>query len=164
MHTKRIIDCVVLSTNCKKCECKPVEKKKKKNGGGNVEPIEKGYQEEDESDLWTSSIFTTQASTLAEDGAVAETTIGASQQETEYISITTDNVAVPVITPCRASINLLLVVTPVKYAHTPVSCYQGYMSSPLDAPIARSHILCTTVCISIKERHQPVYTKEAHPL
>ena len=30
MQTKRIIDCVVFSTNCKKCEYKPAENKKKR--------------------------------------------------------------------------------------------------------------------------------------
>ena len=30
MQTKRIINCVVFSTNCKKCEYKPAENKKKK--------------------------------------------------------------------------------------------------------------------------------------
>ena len=153
MQTKRIIDCVVFSTNCKKCEYKPVEKKKKKNGGGNVDPIEEGCQDEDESGLWTSSISTIQASTLADDGAVAETTIRTSQQETESVSTTIDNVAAPLIIPYRASVNLPPVVTPVKDVHTPTSCYQGYVSSPPAAPIARSPVFCTTFCTPLKERH-----------
>ena len=57
------------------------------NGGGNIEPIGEGCQEEDESGLWTSSISTTQASTLVDDRAVADTIIGASQQETDSVSL-----------------------------------------------------------------------------
>ena len=44
MHTRRIIDCVVFSTNCKKCEIK--EK---------TEPIE---EEDFDSGLWRSALFT----------------------------------------------------------------------------------------------------------
>ena len=53
---------------------------------------------------------------------------------------------------------------PVKDVHKPESCYQGYVTSPLAAPITRSPVFCTTFCTPIKERHKPIYTQKIHPL
>ena len=70
MQTRRIIDCVVFSTNCKKCEYKPKRKEEKDNISGDV-----SIEEEDKSNIagmWMSSL-SQQESSLADDGAVAET-------------------------------------------------------------------------------------------
>ena len=58
MQTRRIIDCVVFSTNCKRCECKP-----KRKGEGDHSNI---------AGMWMLSL-SQQESSLADDGAVAET-------------------------------------------------------------------------------------------
>ena len=63
MYTKRIIDCVVYSTNCKKCEVKPKDDKRKEEGkeydkgeggrkGGGIDE-----SEQDDEQIWTSSIL-----------------------------------------------------------------------------------------------------------
>ena len=103
--------------------------------------------------MWTSSISTTQASTLAGYGAADETNISTSQQETESVFTTIENVAALLIIPYRSSVNLPPVVTPVKDVHTCTgfTCYF-------------SLVFCATLYTPTKEEEQPVYKKETYPL
>ena len=76
MQTRRIIDCVVFSTNCKQCEYKP---KRKDNKSGEV-----STGEEDQSNIdgmWMLSL-SRQESSLADDGTVAKTNTDLNLYET----------------------------------------------------------------------------------
>ena len=74
MQTRRIIDCVVFSTNCKKCEFKPKKKRRARggldNGGVLTEDEEEDIREEDTT-LWRPSLPVHDAS-LADEGFDAE--------------------------------------------------------------------------------------------
>ena len=72
-------------------------------------------------------------------------------KRSESVSTTTYNDNTPVITPCRASVNLIPMVILVKDAHTPASCYQGYVTSPTAVRIARSPVFSTTIYTPIKK-------------
>ena len=77
MQTRRIIDCVVFSTNCKKCEFKPRKKRRARryvNQGGILtedEEEENREEEGNESGLWR-PLLPVQESNLADEGFDAE--------------------------------------------------------------------------------------------
>ena len=80
------------------------KKKKKEEEEGRVdsEPTEEDCQveedkEDDDAPLWSSS-FIRPTSTLADDGAVAEST---TQSEPKPAPTKKGNITVPVVTPCR---------------------------------------------------------------
>ena len=156
MQTKRIIDCVVFSTNCKKCQYKPVEEKRKKKGEEGGVSTEGDCQAKDTSGLWTSSI-PTKLSTLADDGSVAESAIKTTQLDT-----TTEKYTGPTTPSNRASTNLPPsqppIVTPTTDVHT-----QNCKCCPPATPTARTLVFCEPTK-ETKEQYQPTYKRVVHPL
>ena len=91
------------------------------------------------------SSISKQSSTLADDGAVSETTISITQRYNEYVSTTIENVTVPVVTPYRAATNLQPAVTPDIDANILASENHGCVSSPPATYIALYPLLCTPI-------------------
>ena len=165
MQTKRIIDCVVFSTNCKKCESKPMKKKKKEEEGRvDSEPTEEDCQveedkEDDDAPLWSSS-FIRPTSTLADDGAVAEST---TQSEPKPAPTKKGNITVPVVTSCRRTFILPPPPTVSPTANSPSVCsHKDCVSCPRSPPSVSYPVL---YCTPTKDEvHQPRYTRATHQL
>ena len=95
MQTRQIIDCIVFSTNCKRCEYKPRKKKRTKKDekrGGELTEDEDEIDEaaEDETILWQSSL-PVQRSSLADEGFVARDNTDQASKEIEPVPTNTGN-------------------------------------------------------------------------
>ena len=160
MQTRRIIDCVVFSTNCKRYEYKPRKKKiSKKNEKKDEKLTENGDveddEEEDETCSWRSSI-PVQKSSIADDGFDSEVGIDTASKENGPVTNTDRISTTTVTTPQRMSTNApIIIVTPntdvEKSRATPDTCNR-FICQPVNA------------AKTAKVLSKPTYERAVHPL
>ena len=128
MQTRHIIDCVVFSTNCKKCEFKPRKKRRARggldNGGVLTEDEEEDIREEErnESGLWRPSLPVHDAS-LADEGFDAE--------------IDSSHISTPVNTPQRSNNAPVVTVTPNTDTQKRKASSPDDFCQPVGTPVAK---------------------------